>query len=239
MPSVLVITPPAVQVVSLSEAKRHLRVDHTDDDAYITTLIDVAIGAIDGPAGWLGRSLVKQTLELRLDRFDQWYGQPGYSWTSGCSAEIILPYPPLLVGESPPVNPTVKYLDTDGNLQTADPTLYRIVGGVDGFSRIVLEQTKSWPSTISQQESVLVRYPSGYGESGADVPAPIRHGILLMIGNYYQYRESVIVATGHAIEMPQNAQSLLERFRVVWPRPDGLRRAHHYGEHGFYGSSHW
>lgn len=76
--SVTVITPPE-PIVSLDEAKQHLRVEHDSDDAYIDGLIAVATSAIDGPSGWLGRALGEQTLETR---FDCW------------PRPLKLPYPP-------------------------------------------------------------------------------------------------------------------------------------------------
>lgn len=59
---VTVITPPE-PIVSLVEAKRHLRVEHNSDDAYIESLIAVATAWLDAPDGWLGRALGEQTLE--------------------------------------------------------------------------------------------------------------------------------------------------------------------------------
>lgn len=63
--SVTVISPPK-SVLTLEQAKRHLRVDHEDDDEYIADLIAVAVGWLDGPTGWLGRSLGMQTLEANF-----------------------------------------------------------------------------------------------------------------------------------------------------------------------------
>ncbi|GJD58144.1 head-tail connector protein [Methylobacterium dankookense] len=61
MPAV-VATPPE-PIVSLAQAKRHLRVEHGDDDVYIADLVEVATGWLDGPDGWLGRCLGEQVLE--------------------------------------------------------------------------------------------------------------------------------------------------------------------------------
>lgn len=61
MPAV-VVTPPE-PIVSVEQAKRHLRVEHGDDDDYIADLVEVATGWLDGPDGWLGRCLGEQVLE--------------------------------------------------------------------------------------------------------------------------------------------------------------------------------
>lgn len=55
--------------VSLIEAKKHLHVDHADDDALITGLIDVAVAELDGYKGLLGQALVTQTWAQAFDGF--------------------------------------------------------------------------------------------------------------------------------------------------------------------------
>ncbi|MBD9372109.1 phage head-tail connector protein [Rhizobium sp. ARZ01] len=60
---------PAITPVSLAEAKQHLRVDHSDDDALITALIAAAVDHLDGWTGILGRCLVEQTWRQDFERF--------------------------------------------------------------------------------------------------------------------------------------------------------------------------
>jgi len=60
------ISPPAVEPVTLDEAKAHLKVDTTDDDALIATLISAA----RAKAEWhTGRAFVTQGWTLWLDRW--------------------------------------------------------------------------------------------------------------------------------------------------------------------------
>lgn len=85
----VVITPPQ-PIVSRDEAKRHLRVEHSGDDAYIDGLVAVATGWLDGPDGWLGRALGEQVLEA--------------TFPADLSAEDrTYPFPPFraVVGETP------------------------------------------------------------------------------------------------------------------------------------------
>lgn len=158
---VTVIDPPAV-LVSRSEAKKHLRVEHTDDDTLIDGFIAGACGWIDGPGGWLGRSIGEQTLEARFERFT-------------CD-EVVLPYGPILSVTS------IKYLDEDGAEQTLDDSVYQRLS--DGRIRLMADE--SWPDLYTDEEAVRVLYVAGYD----GIPAAIKAAVLLMVGFLYANREA-------------------------------------------------
>lgn len=58
---------PTAPVVTLDEAKAHLRISHDDDDLLIQSLIDAATEYLDGLDGVLGRALSPQTYEAVFD----------------------------------------------------------------------------------------------------------------------------------------------------------------------------
>lgn len=189
--SVVVITPPAAPVVTLGDAKKHLRAeDFNDDDSYIESLVAAATGIIDGPAGWLGRALITQTLELRADEF--------------CD-DIALRYPPIASISS------VKYDDGDGVEQTLSSGVYRLVGNPSA-PRLARVYGESWPSTRWQSEAIRVRYVAGYGAASTAVPPPIRQAILLMVGELYENREAASDAP--RTELPFAVNALLSPFRI-------------------------
>jgi uncharacterized phiE125 gp8 family phage protein len=212
--TVVVITPPAAMPVTLDQAKANLRVDNTDEDAFITSLIQVVSAGLDGPDGLLGRSLVIQTLELRLDAFpptcfddDRSLCLQGEHRWSYAHTDIPLPFPPIVSITS------VKYFDTDGADQTLTSSAYQVLAAA-GRARISLVSGQSWPDAPFRREGIRIRYVAGYGADDIAVPAPIRHAILLKVANLYTNRESVVLDSRAAIEMPQSAEALLAPYRV-------------------------
>lgn len=114
MPLYLIEPPEQDEVLTLADAKQHLRVDFEDDDDVIESYIAAAIQSIDGRDGWLGRALVEQTWELRLPDFG--------------GSVIPIPLPPLITIES------IKYYDAVDMLQTLSPDVYEVTG-VGGFGK--------------------------------------------------------------------------------------------------------
>lgn len=186
------VTAPAVEPVSLAEAKLHLRVDSTDEDALISSLITAARQHAEHVTR---RAFITQTWEVQMD-----------GWPDGDTIEV--PLPPLQSVTS------VSYYDAGGTEYTMPSTDY-IVDTKSAPGRIVLAYGKSWPSTtLRPAAGVVVRFVGGYGSAASDVPAAIKAAMLLHIGALYEHREAVI--TGQtAVELPLAYEALLWPYRVV------------------------
>lgn len=183
--SVVVVTPP-VPAISRGLVNAHLRLEvgvvH-DDDALIDAYVAAAVAHIDGPAGWLGRSIWTQTLELRQNVF---------------CGPIRLPYGPVQSVTS------VKYVDSAGVEQTLDEAGYVLL--TDGV--VNLAHNASWPSHRGDAEGVRVRYVAGY----ETLPPAILSAVLLMVGDMYANRETVGEVTS-AVQMSTTVENLLAPFR--------------------------
>jgi hypothetical protein len=66
--SVIVITPPPC-VVTADEARAAGVFASDDADTYIETMLEIAQSEIDGPDGWLGRSIGEQVLQVTVPAF--------------------------------------------------------------------------------------------------------------------------------------------------------------------------
>lgn len=183
------ITAPATEPVSLTEAKLHIRVDNNADDTLITNLIKVAREFCEA---WQRRAYVTQTWELYLQRFPS-------------LREIVIPLSPLQSVTS------LTYYDEDDMPDTFtgfDEDLVREPG------RIYLQHDESWPSvTLRPVNGVVIRFKAGYGNA-ASVPMTIKQAILLLIGHLYENREAVDTSGKNAIEIPLAMRALLNQNKV-------------------------
>jgi uncharacterized phiE125 gp8 family phage protein len=167
-----IITPPAAEPVTLTEAKAQCRVDISDDDTYIGTLITAArmyCEAID----W--RAFMPQTIELWLEGFP-------------CDDEIELPRPPLTSISK------IEYYDTAGTARTLATTVYE-ADTISTPGAAHLKYNQVWPSDLLRDyNAVCVTYVAGYA-SAAAVPQTIKQAILLLVGHWYENREASLVGT--------------------------------------------
>jgi uncharacterized phiE125 gp8 family phage protein len=159
--SLQLITPPAIEPVTLAEAKAHLKVDTTDDDALITTLI----AAARARAEWYtGRAFVTQSWMLWRD----------------CWAELVeISLPPLQAVTA------VTVYAPDGTATVIDPSAYT----VDTASQPARIQFGCIPPIgLRAINAVSIAFNAGYGDGADDVPAPVREAILEIVAELYTYR---------------------------------------------------
>lgn len=188
--SLSVATAPAVEPVSLAEAKAHLRVDISDDDSYISALITAARQYAEE---YLDRALIAQQLTMRMDSFPY---------------EFELPRPPM-ASSGTLTSTSITY-----TLEAATPTTttlstatYRVDRN-DTPGRIRTIYGGTWPSHLSDPNAVTVTWWAGYGAEGSNVPAAIRHAMLMLIGHFYERR--LAADSVPATEVPFGVKALLD-----------------------------
>jgi hypothetical protein len=183
------ITGPAVEPVSLDEAKAHARIEYPDDDALVTSLITASRLVCEHE---LRRAFVDQVWETYLDAWPGTWIYPG-SWYYGSMlpqtpAYYMYPYYHIQIDNPDLVSVTsLTYIDQAGALQTLDPSTYQILPGAPG--RIYPAFGHTWPLTRTQPDAITARYTCGYGPAATDVPEPIRTAIKLMVAELYENRE--------------------------------------------------
>lgn len=171
--SLQVTTPPAAEPITLAEAKLHLRVDHAEDDTYITTLIEAAR---DWAECFTSRAIITQTFKMYLRTF------PGFGG-------IVVPRAPVISLTS------IIYYDQNNTLQTLDPAVYE-TDFVREPGRIDRVFGQVWPSVYPRVNAVCVEFVAGYGAAGANVPAGLRRAILQRLTELYEDRQPTVYGAG-------------------------------------------
>jgi len=187
--SFVLTTAPAVEPVTLLEAKAHLGINSTfvNDDNLINQLI---VASREYAEGYTNRPLITQTWTFYGDGFNK-----------------LMELKPNLQSVT-----NVKYVDNDGVLQTLATAEYS-VNTHTLVGNITPAYGKAWPATRSQSKAVEIEFVAGYGLA-VNVPASIKQAMLLLIGHWYENRESVIIGTISS-ETPMAAKMLLNPYRVI------------------------
>jgi uncharacterized phiE125 gp8 family phage protein len=199
------INPPAEEPVSLAEAKLHVRVDITDDDALISALITAARQAAESLTG---RQIVTARWKLVLDSF------PGPSLMGvPVGQSFSLPGHAILLPKCPVQSVVaIQYLDMASTLQTMPPTDY-VVDAACEPARITPVFGKIWPISLPQIGAVWVIFDAGYGPA-ASAPEGLKSWIKLRVDSLYSHRGETAVIKGKLERLPF-IDGLLDPYRVV------------------------
>lgn len=192
----MVVTPPAHEPITLDEAKRQLRIelDNTDEDDWLWEAIR---SAREEAEDFTGRKLVTQTLDYTLADFPacDYINLPGGVLQSITSAT---------------------YTDSENTATVwAASNYFALTTSEPG--KLVRAYGVSWPSfTPKPYAGLVIRYVAGYG-TGYDVPARMRHALLLDIDSAYRNRGNEIVGPGMVkVALSDNTMSILWRYKVNW-----------------------
>jgi uncharacterized phiE125 gp8 family phage protein len=163
------ITAPASEPVTLTEAKLYLRVDHTTDDNLITSLIKAAREKGEELSR---RAFITQTWEMSLN-----------SWPDDFRLRVYRP--PLQSITS------VKYTDRDNQERTWTDYDTDIASepGTIIFNTLP-------GANLRTSGAITVRFVAGYGSSASNVPERIKAAILALVAHWYENRESLDVPAG-------------------------------------------
>jgi len=185
------IVAPLDYPVTLQEAKDHLRVDISDDDTLITSMISAAT---DFCEAYTQRAFVPRT--YRADLPDFWRGQ--------------LPMRPIISISS------YQYYDTSSPeaLTTWAASNYQLVNDVLHYT-----EAASFPSWAYRADAIQITYTAGYAPTSSpevpaeSVPTAVKAAILMIVGDLYENREAKI--TGVMQTTNPTVMMLLSSYRVL------------------------
>jgi len=172
------IAPPAVEPVTLTEAKEYLALPlaSTSQDSIVNSFIAAARAHIEAVTN---RALLRQRWMVSIDSFP----------TAFADREIHLPLGRCLSVE------TLQYRDTNGDWQTeAGPaesppgTMFEVDLYSQGAGIIRPAGSNVWPSTWTAGSAVRISATFGYGSARADLPPDLRQAVLVRIADLYEGR---------------------------------------------------
>ena len=182
--SPILVAGPAVEPVTLAEAKAHLRLDAPDEDALIVSLTAAARQTLEHATR---RAFIAQTWCARLD-----------CWPAG--RMVMLPLAPVLAVGAVRVRPA------SGPALALGPALYSVISGADPEHLVVGADA---PQPGIARGGIEIEASYGFGAAPADVPGPIRLAIHRLVAFWFERRGD---EAGADRGLPGDVQALVAPF---------------------------
>ncbi len=180
------VTQPSEEPIDLNDlAKISIRASGTQEDALLSVYIQAARIYCEGRTSL---RFVTQQVDMYLDHWGQCVAPLGWGYSlTGTTLyndayrndRILLPYGPVQGVDS------ISYIDASGSSEEWAETEYIVSEGMVG--RIAPKQGRYFPTTADQIDCIKISMTLGYGTAD-DVPAPIKHAMLLYVGEANRLR---------------------------------------------------
>ena len=185
----VLITPPALEPLTLAEAKAHLRLDTTDEDDLVTSLIVSARHAVERETR---RALITQSWRVILD-----------AWPDPNTFRIPLaPFISLSAIRTFDVFNAAAVLGASAYFVDAQPAAARV--------QFTLQPPNPGRAIAGIELDVVI----GYGAAAASVPEPLRLAMRMLVARWFEARGDAAGDAG-ALQIPPVAAALLQPFRTL------------------------
>jgi uncharacterized phiE125 gp8 family phage protein len=186
----MLLTPPALEPLTLADAKAYLRVTIADDDDVLAALIVSARAHVEAQTR---RALITQTWRLVRD-----------DWPLD-GRIAVLPAPLAQVTAA-------RVYRADATTQAIDPGVFVLdkaaAPAIVSFSPFVL------PLPGRPAAGIEIDVQVGYGAAPANVPAPLVQAIKLLVAHWYENRGLIAVGQ-NLVVLPMAVAKLTAPYRVL------------------------
>ena len=186
--SSILLTGPAIEPLSLEEAKTFLRVEHDDDDQLIAALIASARMQIEGQGKI---ALISQDWRVVLD-----------CWPH--HGRIAVKPEPLKALNA------ARVYDFQGQPQTVDTQAF--VADLGNSTFAFMPWTMRVPGRIAA--GIELDVTVGFGDAATDVPDSLRQAIRLLVAHWYENR-GLVAGADKSVVLPSTVAALIAPYRVL------------------------
>ncbi len=159
----ILLAGPALEPLSLDEMRVYLRLETSEEDGLVLSLIKAARNAVEQGAR---RALIAQKWRLRLPRLPR-------------EATLRLPISPILSLDA------VRSFDALGNPVLLDLALFQLDGSTLCLSPSLL-------SANGSGGPVEIDLTAGFGTQATDVPDALRQAMRMLVAHYYEHRADAL-----------------------------------------------
>jgi uncharacterized phiE125 gp8 family phage protein len=185
--SSILLTAPAIEPLSLAEAKAFLRVETADDDDVIAALI---AGSRIHVEAQTRRALIRQSWRLSFDGWPDDGRLP------------ILPAPLQALTAA-------RVYDFENAAHALDTAAFVLDRGASAL--IFAPWALPAPGRLSA--GIELDVTVGFGDAAVDVPEPLRQAIRLLLAHWYEHRG--LTAAGTTTALPATVAALLAPYRML------------------------
>lgn len=208
MAGLITTVQPAIEPITSSDTKLFLKIDLSDDDAIVTSLIKASREYVES---FTGRSFINRTFKLSLDGIAE-SDVPLWEGTRvGPDINYRKRTIPLWRSPVSSVTSIITYDDAD-NATTFSASSYYVDTSREP-AQVILRSGSVWPSALRVGNAIEITYVAGYGSTASSVPEAVKIAMYQICSYLYENRGDNM--DGNVIRMSPAIATLLQPYKIL------------------------